>query len=372
MPQQFVVSVKIQGEVDSFIRDINLAADAIESLGASALSASDGLKRLTGDLGSTAAILDQAARENLAKLDDYLRSATEAATGWVGTLSDSISQGMDAASDAMGAGVDGVINELKIGVDEMDSVLDRIAANVKEKIQALSSDITNITNELAAQFGSDFDEGGNNALQALESFKSDAISILGELERFIRSEVINAFGQIPGEVTNAGAETLDVLQTLCDQIRSLLQGLVADGFGYGRGFVDELRRGMESSWSALVDWLRDQLGDLGDYFNQSPAKKGPLRDVEQWGKGFWEQYGYGSTQGAEAFLGAMRGMLGELRQIALPQQVLAPNNYQQDQRSYYNYNISIDGSLARSGNATSNMREREILERLRELINHGY
>jgi hypothetical protein len=73
--------------------------------------------------------------------------------------------------------------------------------------------------------------------------------------------------------------------------------------------VEAVREGIAAAWDGLVNWFSDKLSDLTDMLPFSPAKTGPLRDLDRAGPGFVDEVLKGMETAMPRLQAAMAAML---------------------------------------------------------------
>lgn len=111
----------------------------------------------------------------------------------------------------------------------------------------------------------------------------------------LREGITDKIGDILGD-TALGKFLIDVTDWFAD--------VAIKFFDFGVALIESLVNGIKQQGPNIVETIAKYLLPIAGYFPNSPAKKGPLRDVSAWGEGFTQEFDVGLSRGFNA-LGAL-------------------------------------------------------------------
>jgi hypothetical protein len=140
-------------------------------------------------------------------------------------------------------------------------------------------------------------------------------------------EIIAFFVGIPGKLFEYGKSMMTklkegileiipaifgdtVLGKFLTDLTTFFADLAISFFDWGKHLIDELVRGIRDKGPDVVKEILKHITPIPVYMPTSPAKKGPLKDLRNWGQGFYGEFGKGLDRGFRAL--GMMDRLGEM------------------------------------------------------------
>jgi len=109
---------------------------------------------------------------------------------------------------------------------------------------------------------------------------------------------------------------VNAVADILDGISEFLNELPERAFRAGIALVDEFAKGLASRAQAAVDAVGDMVGKVRDLLPFSPAKEGPLSDLDEAGVAFGETFAKGIRDGGDAPVQAAEDVVGRVRETA--------------------------------------------------------
>lgn len=144
-----------------------------------------------------------------------------------------------------------------------------------------------------------------------------------ELGNELKQSAINTMVAVKDGLAEGWTNTWTFFSDMFTQIDEAFTKLVDDALEWGKNLADSFRKGVESGVDNIKKAVKDVGKKVKDYLGiSSPAKEGPLKDIEKWPRNLTKTYAEGISSGAGQIGKSAMGMAGKL----------AGNNY--DQRAY--------------------------------------
>lgn len=173
---------------------------------------------------------------------------------------------------------------------------------------SLKSAAASIFNELKSAITSAVSTATNFLQSAWNTAKSRVSSIWNEL----RSTAISVFNTILNGVSNAVNATYNTINNIWSSIRSVtssvwnsikntirngikgayntVRGYASSFLNAGKSLLDSLAQGIRNGLSKAIIAVKNGMKEIRSYLPFSPAKEGPLSDLDQSGKSFFPTF----------------------------------------------------------------------------------
>lgn len=113
-------------------------------------------------------------------------------------------------------------------------------------------------------------------------------------------------------MANAATVGVEAFATMLESINNFLSEFPSRAFRSGVALVDEFAKGLASRTQAAVDAVGEMVGKVRDYLPFSPAKEGPLSDLDKSGEAFGEVLAEGIVRGSDQPVDAVEAMAERL------------------------------------------------------------
>ncbi|GJL55820.1 MAG: hypothetical protein NPIRA02_29520 [Nitrospirales bacterium] len=145
---------------------------------------------------------------------------------------------------------------------------------------------------------------------ALGAFGAAGSVVVGAVAGFAAlTGAIVAFGD---DISSAASKIAQFIDSGLDDIGRTLSELPRKAFESGIGFVDAFAEGLASRADAGVDAVKSMVSRIRNFLPFSPAKEGPLSDLDKSGEAFGKTFAEGIRAGGGAPVDATRDVLTRL------------------------------------------------------------
>jgi len=230
--------------------------------------------------------------------------------------------------------------------DKTNKVVGKIVGFIKglasDALEWAQNTVKNIASGIA-EFAQDAVAKGKaiatDIADALSGLVSDAL----EWGRSIPKELAAGISEFIQRVATGAA-------TLASKVATEIKGLADDATGWAKDMIDEFVKGLKQASSRLAEGVKKHVAQtIRDHLPGSPAKVGPLSDLDQTGPGLVDTF----AGGIEANVGTVESAGDALGQAADPSGIPA--------QSSTNLSVFLSGRQAES--ATAQYRDDAVLNR---------
>lgn len=197
---------------------------------------------------------------------------------------------------------------------------------------------------------------------AILNFISTATSQLGSAFNWVigaassvgsnlKSSISGAFNSLVSSVGSFSSQFLNTLYSVFNQAVSYIGSVGQSFFNAGASLMSAFAQGIMSSANAAYDAVSSKVGEIRDLLPFSPAKEGPLSDLDKSGASFFRTFA-GSLNVAD-LQSAINSNLSSLSldmsangSVGLAAQVANPVAGSSSQAVTYNQNISISAAVS--------------------------
>src|SRR5690606_28662877 len=152
----------------------------------------------------------------------------------------------------------------------------------------------------------------------------------GQLSKIFRAIWDEAYGIFKSALD----KLFNVVKSVFDNILSFITGLGRKFYDAGKGLIEQIKKGIESAAGTVVESVRKLAQKIRDFLPFSPAKTGPLSDLDKL------DFGGPIADSIQRAIPQVQGLLNEL--LALPSTGI-------------NVNVTGNGSFQGMGGAVINM-----------------
>lgn len=168
------------------------------------------------------------------------------------------------------------------------TVMNAIRTVVSAVWNALRSSVSAAVGSIRASISSAFSTARSivtNAMQAIKSVvtsvwnavKSSVTSVLSG----ILSSVKSTFSNMISAITSAMGKVGSSVKSGFDSALSVIKGIGSSFYNAGRGLIEQMIGGISSMAGAISDKVSSVVGKVRDFLPFSPAKVGPLSDLDK-------------------------------------------------------------------------------------------
>lgn len=170
----------------------------------------------------------------------------------------------------------------------------------------------------------------------------------------LRNSVQSAFNGMLNAVGNFSGQFMSALYGVFNQVVSYISSVGSSFYQAGASLMSTFASGIMSSANAAYDAVRSKVSEIRDLLPFSPAKEGPLSDLDKSGGSFFKTFA--DSLNVADLQSAISNNLGSLSldtgsstygvQTGLSNQLTSPNSGNGNQSVTYNQNISISASVS--------------------------
>jgi phage-related protein len=198
----------------------------------------------------------------------------------------------------------------------------------------VKSKATSVWNSIKSFLSSTWNSIKSTASSVWNGIKSSLSSIINSIRstmsntwNSIKSTVSNVWNSIKSTASNAWNS---IKSTISNGIRSAyntVKGYASDFMSAGKALLDSLAKGISSGLKKAVGAVKDGMATIRSYLPFSPAKVGPLSDLDKSGESFFPTFASKMNQGmndaiskVDLGLGQIQARLSQVGQFAYPNQ----------------------------------------------------
>ncbi|OJF17921.1 MAG: phage tail tape measure protein, partial [Bacillaceae bacterium G1] len=176
-------------------------------------------------------------------------------------------------------------------------LIQAVVAETWENVKNVISSALNIIMGLVNAFAALFTGNWSMLWEAIKQILSNALNLLwnlfqlwgtGKILKFVGylgGQLGRIFRTIWDEVYGIFKSMLDkvfsVVKSVFDNILSWITGLGTKFFNAGKGLIEQIKKGIEAAVDTVVDSVKKLAQKIRDFLPFSPAKTGPLSDLDK-------------------------------------------------------------------------------------------
>ncbi|RXF11076.1 hypothetical protein EG878_14565 [Enterococcus faecalis] len=229
---------------------------------------------------------------------------------------------MSRARSAVQAGVNAVINFFRNMGSRAASTVSQLASQVSSRFSSMMSRARSVVTSGINAIISAFRNLGSRAASTISQLASRVTSLFTSMISRARSVVMSGISAITSAFVSLGSRIASVISSLAGRVASLFTSMmsrarsavssgisatisVVTGFAgrflaAGRGLIDALAKGISAGISKATSAVKSGMDKIRSYLPFSPAKVGPLSDLDKSGESFFPTFAAGVAKKAMA------------------------------------------------------------------------
>lgn len=154
----------------------------------------------------------------------------------------------------------------------------------------------------------------NLVTQAILWVENMRNQIVAKIQAFVAAFLV--------EIINLRNQALQHISDFMNGIKNFFTQLPGEALQWGSNLIHAFLSGIQSAWGAVTGWIGGALQGIRNLFPHSPAKEGPLVDLDKWGPSFIKQFSSGLESGAPQVKAAITTAIAPL--VSVTHSVLSP------------------------------------------------
>jgi phage-related protein len=154
----------------------------------------------------------------------------------------------------------------------------------------------------------------NSIASTLRSFGAKAASVATS----IKNSLVNSFNNILSKARSAFNSIKSAISSGLSSAYSTITGYASRFMSAGRALLDALASGIKSGISKAISAVQSGMATIRSYLPFSPAKEGPLSDLDKSGESFFPTFASRMQQGLRPALGTIDEGLTQARSLLTP------------------------------------------------------
>ena len=168
------------------------------------------------------------------------------------------------------------------------TVMNAIRAVVTAVWNALRSSVSAAVGSIRASISSAFSTARSIVTNAMQAIKSVVVSVWNAVKSSVTSvlsgilsSVKSTFSNIISAITSAMSKVGSSIKSGFNSALNVVKGLGKSFYNAGRGLIEQMIGGISSMAGAIADKVSSVVGKVRDFLPFSPAKVGPLSDLDK-------------------------------------------------------------------------------------------
>ncbi|MBL5830858.1 hypothetical protein HV417_02115 [Bacillus sporothermodurans] len=217
----------------------------------------------------------------------------------------------------------GIVSAVKNGVSNAMSAVSSWASNMKSKISNMWNDIKSKTSagvskmisavkSMPGKIASFFTQLWSKAKSLTSSGVSAVVSFFKSLPSKAYSALSSLGSRISSAFSSAMSKAKSVVTKGISSMISAIKGWAGKFVSSGKGLLDAFAKGISSGISKAVGAVKNGMSKIRSYLPFSPAKKGPLSDLDKSGEAFFPTWYNGALSRVKPMTRAIGSAMGAM------------------------------------------------------------
>lgn len=192
--------------------------------------------------------------------------------------------------------------------DEVMSVVRPLFNTIQSVVEGFIATVSEAFSAFFALLRGDWETVRENIESIVDRLVSGVIDLFEWLWEKVTGWVGDLKDDVIETVRNLKDDFVQSINNLIDDGLSALDNAVSDFVSAGKGLVDAIVDGIKDSPGAVKNAVEDVVGDAREYLPFSPAKEGPMSDLDESGASIPETL----AENAQANMGTLQNALTEM------------------------------------------------------------
>jgi hypothetical protein len=253
------------------------------------------------------------------------------------------------------------INNLKSQlISGFKNMMDRAKSAVQNGTQAviqffsqLPSRVMSFISNLASQLVSRFTSMMSQARSAVSNGISQVVSFFSRLPSQVMSIISSLASQLVSKFTSMMSQAKSAISSGITGMISTIKGFVGDFLSAGKGLLEAFTKGIKAGISKAKSAVESGMNSIREFLPFSPAKKGPLSDLDKSGESFFPTWYEGALKGVRPMERAIGGAMGTMNRALEKDHGQVGLNAFGQSRTTVRQVISVEGTVNVQGDTGS-------------------
>jgi phage-related protein len=205
------------------------------------------------------------------------------------------------------------VNGFKTMMSNAKSAVQSGIQNVVSFFQSLPSKVMNFINNLRNNLVNGFKTMMNNAKSAVQSGVQNVVSFFQSLPSKIMSFINSLKSQLVSGFKSMMSSAKSAVSSGVQGVVSAIKGFGSSFLSAGRGLIDAFTSGIKSAIGKAKSAVADGMNAIRRLLPFSPAKEGPLSDLDKSGESFFPTWYEGALKKVPAMGRAIGGAMETLQ-----------------------------------------------------------
>ncbi|MFB5660780.1 hypothetical protein [Alteribacillus sp. HJP-4] len=283
----------------------------------------------------------EAVSNGVTKVVNFFRELPSKIMNFIKNLASKLSNGfqtmMRVAETKVKVGIAAVINFFGNLVSKVVNFITTLASNISSKFSSMMSKakslvksgttavinffkalpgkvmnfITNLASNLASKFTSMMDKAKSLVRSGIEAVVGFFRNLPGKVMNFITSLA----SKLSSKFTSMMSKAKDAVKTGVQNIITAIKNFGSKFLKAGKGLLDSLTKGIKDGIGKAKDAVKGGMEKIRSFLPFSPAKEGPLSDLDKSGESFFPTFAKGMSKKVNPMLKMAEKSFGELNDI---------------------------------------------------------
>lgn len=179
----------------------------------------------------------------------------------------------------------------------------------------LASQVASKVSSMASKAQSLFTNMMSRAKSAVQNGISAVVNFFGNLASQVVSKISSLASQLVSRFTSMMSSARSAVSNGVSSIVSAIKGFGSTFVSAGKGLLEAFTKGIKNGISNAISAVKSGMSSIRKFLPFSPAKKGPLSDLDKSGESFFPTFADGMGKGTGAMLRMASKGMGELNSI---------------------------------------------------------
>jgi phage-related protein len=213
-----------------------------------------------------------------------------------------------------------IASTVSSAVSKAVSLFNQFKSKVSSTVQSLVSKAVSLFNQFKSKVSSAIQSTVSKAVSLFNQFKSKVVSTVTTLASQITSKIKSAMTKFVSAVKSGATKAVSAIKTGVTNMISAVKGFVGKFMSAGKGLIEAFTKGIKSAMGKAKSAVSEGMSNIRSLLPFSPAKEGPLSDLDKSGESFFPTWYEGALKKVrpmtKAIGGAMSTMNSELQNKA--------------------------------------------------------
>ncbi|MFK4377690.1 hypothetical protein ABH948_003097 [Bacillus sp. RC218] len=198
-------------------------------------------------------------------------------------LWDKVEKAWSGMTKAVGDGYNKMVQSVKGWWSDTKKSWDDMVSGVKERIESMKQSVIDKYNQMKTDAVNKLSSMVSDAQAKFDSMVQAARGKIGSMKQAATDMLTGFKNSVTTGFNNSLSSVQNGLKNMVQQVKNYFNTFTSSG----KGLLDSFVSGIKSGFSKAVSAVSDGMAKVRSYLPFSPAKKGPLSDLDKSGKAFF-------------------------------------------------------------------------------------